>query len=191
MTIADVLGLGRALIETANLYPTRFLTERDFSPLVAAYLNGRVPSLKAEVAAKGGTIDFHLKGANPTWLELAVQPRALCDKNFPTLAFSGHRFKNNLYGSQNKAELRKLMHEPKGKTRFLLLVDLSVGYDTDRLRAGYQREASKLKKWKIGSRRLHCAGPRDGLPFYCTQVKRPDFSFTARCWGPDHDPSFF
>lgn len=148
LTINDVLELGRTLIDTANLYPTRFLTERDFFPLVVAYLSGRVPSLKAEVSTKEGTIDFHLKGANPTWLELAVQPRTLCDKNFPYVTFAGHKFKNNLYGSQNRAELRKLMLEPKGKTRFLLLVDLSIGYEVGKLKAGYRREAKKLKKGK-------------------------------------------
>lgn len=167
LTIADVLGLGRALIETANLYPTRFLTERDFFPLVAAYLNGRVPALKAEVAAEGGTIDFHLKGANPTWLELAVQPRALCDKNFPELPFAGHRFKNTLYASQNRAELRKLMQEPQGKTRFLLLVDLSVGYDVEKLKAGYQREARELE------------GGTSVRVVYTAQNSAADFHFVA------------
>ena len=87
LTISDVMGLGRALVDTANLYPTQFLTERDFFPVVVMYLNGRVPGVTAEVAATEGTIDFRLTGPNPIWLELAVQPRALSDSIFQNSRF--------------------------------------------------------------------------------------------------------
>jgi hypothetical protein len=52
LTIADVLDLGRALINTANIYPLSFVTEKDFFPLVVAYLTGRVPALKTEVSTE-------------------------------------------------------------------------------------------------------------------------------------------
>jgi hypothetical protein len=38
-TTSDVEQLGAALIEVADQYPTRYLTERDFFPLVVAYLH--------------------------------------------------------------------------------------------------------------------------------------------------------
>jgi hypothetical protein len=62
LTIADVHSLGRVLIDVANLYPTRFLTERDFFPSVVTYLTGRIPSVETEVASSEGNIDFQLKG---------------------------------------------------------------------------------------------------------------------------------
>ena len=148
LTIADVLDLGRTLIDVSNQYPTRYLTERDFFPLVMTYLTGRIPSVEAEVASSEGVIDFQLKGNNPTWLELAVQPRAIVDANCPTVKFPGHRFKNSLYASQNRPELRKLMLHPTGKTRFLLLLDLTGKYDSASLKLGYQVETKKIKKGK-------------------------------------------
>ncbi|MFV0600708.1 MAG: hypothetical protein ACK5NE_02605 [Brachymonas sp.] len=148
LTIADVQDLGRTLLDVANQYPTRYLTERDFFPLVITYLTGRIPSVVAEVSSSDGVIDFQLKGNNPTWLELAVQPRAIVDANCPSVKFPGHHFKNALYASQNRSELKKLMQEPTGKTRFLLLLDLTGKYDCNDLKLGYQREAKKFKKGK-------------------------------------------
>ncbi len=147
LTIEHVKDLGRMLIEVANLYPTKFLSERDFFPLVVAYLTGRIPSMEAEVSTTEGRIDFQLKGTNPTWLELAVQPRTLADKNFPNVAFPGNKAKT-LYASQNRPELRKLMNEQTGKTRFLLLVDLHGGYVLKKLETGYKTEAKTYKKGK-------------------------------------------
>lgn len=86
LTIDHVKDLGRMLIEVANLYPTKFLSERDFFPLVVAYLTGRIPSMESEVSTTEGRIDFQLKGTNPTWLELAVQPRTLADRISPMLS---------------------------------------------------------------------------------------------------------
>lgn len=148
LRIADVQDLGRTLVIVANTYPTRYLTERDFFPLVITYLTGRIPSVSAEVASSEGVIDFQLKGNNPTWLELAVQPRTIVDANCPTVKFPGHSAKNSLYPSQNRPELRKLMLEPMGKTRFLLLLDLTGKYDCAALKLGYQTEAKKIKKGK-------------------------------------------
>lgn len=146
LTISDVAALGKVLIAVANLYPTKYLTERDFFPLVVAYLSGRVPSLVPEVSTSEGRIDFHLKGSNPTWLELAVQPRVLADANYPHVKFPGNGAKGALYASQNRPELRKLMLEKTGKTRFLLLVDLHGGYNLATLKSGYQSEAKKHRK---------------------------------------------
>ena len=148
LTIADVVSLGETLVQVSNMYPTRYLTERDFFPLVVAYLSGRVPALVPEVSTAEGRIDFHLKGNNPTWLELAVQPRVLVDLNNPNVVFSGNSTKGCLYASQNRSELRKLMYAPTGSTRFLLLVDLHGGYNTSTLKAGYKTEAAKFKNGK-------------------------------------------
>lgn len=139
LTIDDVVGLGQALMEVAYWYPTRFLTERDFFPLVMAYLSGRIPYLNREVAATEGVVDFRIGGNNPTWLELAVQPRQLIDVNNKTLRFPGHSAVNSLYAGQNKTELGKLMKQPTGTTRFLLLLDLTGRYDLKALVAGYKQ----------------------------------------------------
>lgn len=145
LNIVDVIQLGKMLIEVSNSFPTRFLTERDFFPLVVAYLTGRVPSLQPEVQLNGGVADFRLGGSNDTWLELAVQPRQLRDANNLSLHFPGHAAKNALYPSEkaNGKELKKLMCEPKGKTRFLLLVDLA-GYDFDKLKKLYLKAGKKI-----------------------------------------------
>lgn len=148
LNIADVQDLGRVLISIANLYPTRFLTERDFFPVVVAYLTGRIPSIETEVASAEGTIDFVLAGNNPTLLELAVQPRTLLDINCPNVKFPGHGCKNALYASQNRSELRKLRKGKTGVTRFLLLVDLTGKYDTASLKAGYAKETKNLGEGK-------------------------------------------
>lgn len=145
LTIEDVIDLGRALIKVSNAYPTRYLTERDFFPLVVAYLTGRVPSLQAEATTESGRIDFHLKGTNPTWLELAVQPRSLVDMHNAAVRFPGHTAKGCLYASQNRSELKKLIQQRTGRTRFILLVDLRGGYDLGALKEGYKREAAKVK----------------------------------------------
>lgn len=144
LTIADVLQLGRMLLDVSDSYPTQFLTERDFFPLVVAYLSGRVPSLATEVQLKGGVADFRLGGPNPTWLELAVQPRQLKDENHPSLPFPGHSAVNTLYAGQNATELKKLMREPKGTTRFLLLLDLAGTYKIDVLKNGYRKSGLKI-----------------------------------------------
>jgi hypothetical protein len=145
LTIEDVQQLGRVLIDVSNLYPTRYLTERDFFPLVVTFLTGRLPSVVPEVASTEGVIDFQLKGNNPTWLELAIQPRKIIDPNSPRVVFPGHNHKNSLYASQNRPELRKLMFAPIGKTRFLLLVDLVGTYDPGSLKSSYQIEGKKNK----------------------------------------------
>jgi hypothetical protein len=168
LTIGDVQDLGRTLIDVANCYPTRYLTERDFFPLVITYLTGRIPSVTAEVASSEGVIDFQLKGNNPTWLELAVQPRAIRDANCPSVEFPGHNTRNSLYASQNRSELRKLMLEPNGKTRFLLLLDLTGKYDCVSLKRGYQNEAIKIRKGK--SIRI----------VYASQESAKDFHFVAK-----------
>jgi hypothetical protein len=143
LTISDVIELGRALIQTANLFPMRFVTERDFFPLVITYLNGRVPAMKAEALTDDrGRIDFRLTGNNPTWLELAVQARAFKDKNYPDVQLPGYSV-TALLASQNKGEIRKLMKEAKGKTRFLLLLDLNGSYNLRNLESGYRKEAAK------------------------------------------------
>jgi hypothetical protein len=149
LKIEDVMQLGRMLVNVSNSYPTRFLTERDFFPLVEAYLSGRVPSLQPEVQLKGGVADFRVGGPNDTWLELAVQPRQLQDANNQLLHFPGHSAKNALYPGEkaNGKELRKLMNEPKGKTRFLLLVDLA-GYDFTKLKKLYLAAGKRLRGLK-------------------------------------------
>lgn len=146
LNIQDVVDLGIALLEVADKYPTRYLTERDFAPLVIAYLKGRVPKIQTEVSTTGGDIDFRVGGTNPALLELAVAPRALKDSCAPDVAFPGHGKATQLYATQNKSELKKLLAitQAQAKGRFLLLLDLMDAHTKDRLKELYAAEAVKL-----------------------------------------------
>ena len=147
LTLEDVSILGSALIEIADLYPLTYRTERDFFPLVLAYLHGRVPSVKTEVGATAGKIDFRIGGSNPAVLELAVAPRALSDPDHASQKFPGHQATTQLYASQNRTELRKLKGIPqtKAKNRYLLLLDLRGVHDFKTLKSGYEAELPRLK----------------------------------------------
>lgn len=146
LTREVVAALGKSLIEIADNFPTRFLSERDFFPLVIAYLSGRVPNLTTEVAIEEGDIDFRTGGPNPALLELAVAPREIRDANRPNLRFPGHGAATQLYASQNNPELKKLFSVPqsKAKNRYLLLLDLRDGHDLKKLEASYRTKAKKL-----------------------------------------------
>ncbi len=145
-TIPDIEQLGAALIEVADRYPTRYLTERDFFPLIVAYLHGRFPGVSAEHAVDEGAIDFRLGGTNPSAIELAVAPRMLADSFFTTLHFPGHGKATQLYATQNRTELKKLgaMPQSKAKMRYLLLLDFR-GFDQVEMRRKYEAEGRSLK----------------------------------------------
>lgn len=145
LTIRDVKALGLMLAEVSDLYPLVFRTERDFYPLVMAYLSGRVPGVDVEKHVSKGKIDFALKGNNPTALELAVQPRRLSDPDDEDLRFAGHTHANVLHATQNESELKKLANADAYKTRFLLLVDLRGSYGKDALRASYESAGTRLR----------------------------------------------
>ena len=146
LTIAGVKELGQCLITVADKYPTIFLTERDFFPLIHAYLRGRVPRTTSEAYSRLGRIDFRVGGTNPVVLELAVAPRRLQDPKVKSLPFPGHELGNNLYASQNRSELRKLSEVPysKAKYRYLLLLDLRDAHDLSELETGYRNETRGL-----------------------------------------------
>ena len=129
LTISDVIALGETLVALGNQYPLTYRTERDFFPLVMAYLRGRVPTLKPEAQVEDGRVDFRVGGTNPAYLELAVAPRALQDPDFPALVIPGHGAPTQLYASQNTTELQKLRAIPqsKAKNRYLLLIDFRAG----------------------------------------------------------------
>lgn len=146
LTISDAKALGQALIEVADTYPTRFLTETDFYPLVVAYLRGRVPALKPEAIVVGGSVDFRVGGPNPALLELAVAPRELRDGCQDALKFPGHGRAPQLHASQNKSELKKLRAVPQSqaKNRYLLLLDFRGTLDPRKLRESYTATAAKV-----------------------------------------------
>ena len=100
----DVCDLSTALIAVADQYPLSYRTERDFFPLIYAYLHGRVPHLRAEATQKAGRADFRVGGNNPVYLELAVAPRALIDPYDTTVRFPGNSYKSQLYAAANKPE---------------------------------------------------------------------------------------
>lgn len=144
-TTEDVKQLGAALIKVADQYPTRFLTERDFFPLVVAYLHGRFPGVSAEHAVEQGAIDFRLGGTNPSVIELAVAARALQDAAFTTLHFPGHASATQLYASQNRSELAKLgrVSQTRARKRYLLLLDFR-GFDQEETKLKYRNLVSSI-----------------------------------------------
>lgn len=139
----DVKDLGSALVSLADSYPLTLRTERDFFPLIEAYLHGRVPVLQAESNRSGGRVDFRVGGNNPSLLELAVAPRALQDPNDPSVTFPGNKYKSQLYAVANKPELKKLAKEKAAKARYLLLLDLRGEHDNLMLQAGYKKLVPK------------------------------------------------
>lgn len=143
-TTDDVTSLGKMLIEVADRYPLQYLTERDFFPLVCAYMKGRVPRLHPEVAVDSGAIDFRIGGSNPSVIELAVAPRAFADPHAPATVFPGHSAATQLYATQNGTELKKLSAVPqsRAKMRYLLLVDFRSAFEKAQLKALYEKTAS-------------------------------------------------
>ncbi len=144
LTIEDVVALGKVLIAVSDRHPIRYRTERDFYPLVEAYLAGRVPKLTSESVTMGGVIDFLLGGTNPTALEIAVQPRAMQDPDASHVRFAGHEQANSLLPSQNNTELKKLGAHA-AKTAFLLLVDLRGTCNTTPPVDGYRSLGKTLR----------------------------------------------
>lgn len=140
LTIRDVVELGCALVKVADAYPLAYRTERDFYPLVMAYLEGRVPNLRSELRGDSGSIDFRIGGNNPSVLELAVAPRDFVDRHDPELVFRGHQQATHLYARSNRTELVKLSSISTVKARYLLLLNLRSPVNVDRLREGYERE---------------------------------------------------
>lgn len=167
VTTSDVVELGLALIGVGDLYPTRYLTERDFYPLVHAYFRGRVPA-KSEWPTESGPVDFRFGGTNQALLELAVAPRWLRDGSFTDLEFPGHRKATQLHPSQNRRELKKLLMTGQGqaKKRYLLLIDFMDAHQEVNLRRGYEKEAGGQ------------AGVRPVRIVYVSRVKQ--FSFPVR-----------
>ena len=98
----DVVDLGKALMDLGDRYPTRFLTERDFFPLVVAYLHGRVPNVKPEAIIGDGQVDFRLGGKNGSLIELVVAPRQLRDPNADDVHFPGHKNATQLFAATKK-----------------------------------------------------------------------------------------
>lgn len=142
LTIDDVQELGCALISVADLYPLQYRTERDFFPLVVAYLYGRIPKVDTEVSGTDGRIDFRIGGLNPAVLEIAVCPRRLKDADLDAQKFPGHIQGTQLYATQNRPEIKKLKAVPqtKARNRFLLLLDLPGTTNISSLQSQYEKE---------------------------------------------------
>lgn len=145
LTKEIVKSLGAFLVELADKYPLTFLTERDFYPVVIAYLHERVPSVTAEVGVGKGEVDFRTGGPNAGLLELAVAPRKLADPDDLTLKFPGHSDAAQLYATANKPELEKLKSVPQAqaKNRHLLLLDIQKKHDIDDLKKKYLKECPR------------------------------------------------
>ncbi len=174
LTIQDVRDLAKSLMEMSDMYPLQFRTERDFFPLVRAFLDGRVPSITAEVGDSNKKIDFRIGGTNPALLELAVCPRALIDPDCETAAFPGRSQATQLYASANCTEIEKLskVPQPQAKNRYLLLVDFRGAHNVSRLESGY------LNRF-----------PRDGTMqpvrvIYISRSRARDFQVGGKPKGP-------
>lgn len=148
-----VEDLSHVLIKVADQYPLQYLTERDFYPLVLAYLSGRVPKLKTEVLKEGSKVDFRVGGTNPAVLELAVRPRVIQDAYCTELEVRGHKIGGRQhFASQNVTELEKLSGYPQSqaKFRYLLLIDFQKGDSLDDLESKYNEVADQIGSARLG-----------------------------------------
>jgi hypothetical protein len=96
--------------------------------------------------SKPDRIDFKQAGTNPVVIEFAVRTRAHL---------------NEVYGSQNKSELRKMAKQTKMSARYLLLLDLS-GVDPlsrERLKSTYDKINAGRGKFPRTSVRVIYAHP--------------------------------
>ena len=147
--IAAVKKLGQVLVEIARQDPLRCMTERDFGPIVLAYLHAW-GSPRREIKVKGGRVDFLIGTTNRTFIELAVAPRALRDPNYTGMHFpgAGNAKPTQHYPSQNRTELKKLaaMAQSRAKLRVLLLLDLlgTRSAESKMIFAKYEKEADDL-----------------------------------------------
>ena len=130
LKIKDVERIGTILVDLANRHPRNMGTESQLSPCVHSMLQILDPKSSFEWNTSHGRIDFKTSGTNPSFLELAVAPRILGDRDQA----------NQLSPSQNKTELKKLGSD-NARSRFLLLIDLERE-DRD-FEPSYRKWASK------------------------------------------------
>jgi hypothetical protein len=143
LAIKRVKRLGRSLIAAADCYPTCYLTERDFYPLVIAFLNGAgIPCKREFQIESGGVIDFRTGGTNPGLLELVVVPRQFTDKHCTGLQISGHSQKTQSQPSATEPEITKLVkHTSRMAIRCLLIVNFGHQINAQKMAKQY------LNKW--------------------------------------------
>lgn len=116
----DILESAEALIEAIKHCKSSHMQsigETKLDPILYAYFLGKFNKVdrqyhcKLPTSKKPSRIDFRIGGSNPALIELVVRTK---------------KAQSNLYGDQNKRELRKLgsIGNTKAKQRILLLIDL-------------------------------------------------------------------
>ena len=127
MNIAEIFDITRTVLLSADSYSREMAIDEAYlealrqshGPVERQYKQYRRASVRPK------RIDFRAGGPNPVYLELAVRPRDGASE---------------LYGSQNKPELEKLLRYPqsKAKLRALVLMDFAaVPIERNRLRSSY------------------------------------------------------
>jgi hypothetical protein len=134
-------------LELASQYkPGEHHREMGYDGLLFGYLDARFGGLQRQYKIRMGSsnwpkrIDFRQGGTGPVLIEFVVRTPG----------------RNEIYGSQNSDELRKLSRQRKASARYLLLLDLSKKppLDLDDLWGTYKEINSGPGKFKRKSVRV-------------------------------------
>lgn len=136
MNIREIEEAGQKILELLNDYRRHPAKRRELEidETIYAYLQGRFGNITRQhyvhlqSKPRPQRIDFRCGGSNPVVIELAVRPP------------DGHQ---QLYGSQNVSELRKLTRivASQARTRVLLLLDLAdPSIPCDKLKPTYDSQ---------------------------------------------------
>jgi len=104
-----LIDAAQTIVELASHYGGAPHREMRVDGLTYGVLHERF-GVRRQHHVNGGRIDFKQPGFNPVVIEFAVRTQAHL---------------NEVYGSQNEDELRKLAKQVKMSARYLLLLDLS------------------------------------------------------------------
>lgn len=127
---ALVAACRRVAVLAAQYKPGDHHREMGYDGLLFGYLDARFGKMKRQHRITMGAssmpkrIDFRQGGTNPVVIEFVVRTPD----------------RNEVYGSQNRDELRKLARQKKAKARYLLLLDLSkqAPLDIKKLQSTYE-----------------------------------------------------
>jgi hypothetical protein len=143
LDINTLSRLGRKTLRLAMTFPEYRRNETVLHGVLLGLLEGEVGMMGREKRTTYGRIDFRHGGSNPAVIELAIRD-----------AYNS----NQLYGSQNSAELNKLCRVPheRARLRALLLLDSSnsAPIPKSKLKATYDKVTSSPGKFERSSIRV-------------------------------------
>jgi hypothetical protein len=150
ITIPDLKSAAQAILELSANYSGGPDREMRIDRLAYAVLSERF-GVSRQHSVNGGRIDFRQEGVNPVVVELVVRTP---------------QHGNQIYGSQNSGELRKLAKETQMKMRYLLLLDLCPSpIEQPRLMDTYAGLSAGPGRFDRASVRVIYAHPREQYDF--------------------------